>query len=142
VDGLPVFQLAFGLAPRSEVTRIVVYAHCQVSFQSSSDLFDQTEASVFSAEMFPGDVDRARQVHHQRMADNLCHRGGVATIPNLETTRAKVSEREVLTTMSSSSRVRDRLERCRAHALRYFLGPSPLGVDVRAAVEGWDQKLR
>ena len=78
------------------MARIVVYVHFPISFRSSSDgPFDQAYASVFSAEPFPGDVVLARQVHHRRMADRLYHRGGVARIPNLETTRAKALAREV-----------------------------------------------
>jgi hypothetical protein len=69
----------------------------------SYDSFDQTEASaVFSARTIRGDEDIARQVHHRRMADSLYHRGGVARIPNLETTQAKALAREVETRMSRS----------------------------------------
>jgi hypothetical protein len=81
--------------------------------------FDQTEASVFSAKTIRGDVDIAGQVHHRRMADSLHHRGGVARIPNLETTQAKALARKVETKMPGSSRFHCRLERWHAHALSY-----------------------
>jgi hypothetical protein len=72
VVGLPVLRLAFGLPPGSEMARIVVYVHFQISSQSSSDSFDQTEASVFRADTIPGDVDLARQ-RDDETADDYPH---------------------------------------------------------------------